>query len=177
MRSNRVDLRRNRVDLSLPASTEDDTWVSSAPFRAHVHRLMDLSGLPWRAIAMHACVPERVVQRLVGPPRRGGRIVRAYAARLFAITPQELRRLGRTWQAAEPTSELIRALVSSGWTVDGLADALRLSNLEIGDLAMGRQQNVTYRCALMVRAAAQAHGLLVDPDAEADACKPDALAA
>lgn len=167
----------NRVDLNLLSSAKDDTWVASAPFRAHVHRLMDLSGLPWRAIAIHACVPERVVQRLVGPARRGGRIVRSYAARLLAITPQELRRLGRTWQAAEPTSHCIRALLSSGWTVPGLADALRLSNLEIGELARGRQPNVTYRCALMVRAAAQAHGLLVDPDAEADAAKSDALAA
>lgn len=170
-------MRGHRVDLNLLASAKDDTWVSSAPFRAHVHRLMDLSGLPWRAIAMHACVPERVVQRLAGPARRGGRIVRAYAARLLAITPQELRRLGRTWQAAEPTSELIRALVSSGWTVGALADALRISRLEIGELAKGRQPNVTYRCALLVRAAAQAHGLLVDPDAEAGASQPDAIAA
>lgn len=75
----------------------EHAWVQAAPFRAHLQRLLDQTGLPWTALAAQALVPPAVVHRLLYG--RGGRpmsrIPREYARRLFALDEGRLRTLAR----------------------------------------------------------------------------------
>lgn len=75
----------------------DDYWVQAAPFRALVARLLDVSGLPWPALAQYARVSPVVVQRLLygREGRACGRIPSECARRLLALDETRLRRLGK----------------------------------------------------------------------------------
>ncbi len=78
-------------------SEPDHYWVQAAPFRAHLQRLLDLTGVPWTTLAAEAIVPPAVVQRLLFG--RGGRpltrIPADCARRLLALDERSLRALAR----------------------------------------------------------------------------------
>lgn len=75
----------------------DHYWVKAAPFRALLDRLIDITGLPWRALAHHGRLPPRLVHRLLYG--RGGRpltrIPRDCASRILALDERRLRELAR----------------------------------------------------------------------------------
>lgn len=66
--------------------------MQAAPFRAHLGRLIDLTGLPWTELARHALVPPAVVHRLLfgRNGRLARRIPRDYARRLLELDEQRL---------------------------------------------------------------------------------------
>jgi hypothetical protein len=71
----------------------DQYWVQAAPFRALAARLLDLTGLPWPALAEQAGVPPAVIHRLLfgreGRPSR--RIPRDCAQRLLDFDDARVR--------------------------------------------------------------------------------------
>lgn len=70
--------------------------MQAAPFRAHLDRLIDLTGLPWTELAGQARVPPAVVHRLLYG-RNGrcmSRIPRDYARRLLELDERGLRAPG-----------------------------------------------------------------------------------
>lgn len=75
----------------------DYYWVQAAPFRALLERLIDITGLPWSAIAHHGRLPPRLVHRLLfgREGRRLARIPRDYARRILALDEQRLCELAR----------------------------------------------------------------------------------
>lgn len=66
--------------------------MQAAPFRAHLDRLIDLTGLPWTELANHALVPPAVVHRLLfgRNGRRVARIPPDYARRLLQLDERRL---------------------------------------------------------------------------------------
>ena len=90
--------------MSVPVRTIDPSaWVDAAPFAAHLERLCADADLPWPVVATCAGVSLRTAWRLVGPGPRLRRIPRATAQQLWALGPEDLDRLRRTWVWAGPT--------------------------------------------------------------------------
>ena len=76
---------------------DDYYWVQAAPFRALLERLIDITGLPWPALAHHGRLPPRLVHRLLfgRDGRRLTRIPRDYAQRILALDEHRLCELAR----------------------------------------------------------------------------------
>jgi hypothetical protein len=78
---------------------DDYYWVQAAPFRALLDRLIDITGLPWSALAHHGRLPPRLVHHLLfgRGGRRLARIPRDCAQRILALDEQRLREVAR-WE-------------------------------------------------------------------------------
>ena len=76
---------------------DDYDWVQAAPFRALLDRLIDITGLPWSALAHHGRLPPQLVHRLLfgRNGRRLARIPRDCAQRILALDEHRLRDLAR----------------------------------------------------------------------------------
>ena len=85
---------------------DDYYWVQAAPFRALLERLIDITGLPWSALAHHGRLPPRLVHRLLfgRDGRRVARIPRDYARRILALDEHRLREMARRERSVAPSA-------------------------------------------------------------------------
>ncbi|MEA4945542.1 MAG: hypothetical protein VB080_14035 [Propionicimonas sp.] len=136
---------------------DNDAWVLAAPFRAHLHRLHDQSGLAWSVLALAAGVSPAAVRSLIAG-RRGRpvrRIARQVACRLISLDETRLRSLAGNQVVAAPTAERVRQLLAQGWTPELLARWCHTTPSVLGGL--GRALYCSELLALRVEAAQLAH--------------------
>lgn len=152
----------------------DWSWVVAGPFRAHLRRILDETGLPWRVLAGYAHVPDNVVRALLGREGRPRlrRLAPHYAERLLRLDPAVIAR-----DLAAPGSPVwaraaIRALLGAGWTPERIRIVAGLSRAQVTALSSGRSvpspaAQLSRRSELLLSAAVRAHGLapggLADP--------------
>lgn len=134
-------------------------WVEAAPFRAHARNLVATTGLPWRAVAIAARVPSRVVGRLVGEGTRSGRVRSSDAERLLELTPERLARRGRLPVASTVTTAMVRILMSAGFTAAQVAHMLECDLFAVTALQRGRWSTCPLELEWRSKAAAEAFGL------------------
>lgn len=79
--------------MTTPATRHD--WVLAAPFRAHLHQVRAVTGLPWEVIACAAGVSPTLVRHLIygDNGRFARRISPLTARRLAELTPARLPRV------------------------------------------------------------------------------------
>lgn len=137
------------------------TWVEASPFRALVRYLSSSTALSWRAIALHAGVPPRVIDALLhgrqGRPLR--RLPPDIARRLLALRAESLDALSRQAVPVAETASTLCALRHRGWTNRTIAGICRLDPGEIEALAGAARGFTTRRTALVIAAAAEGLGL------------------
>ncbi|WP_425309818.1 hypothetical protein AADG42_13980 [Ammonicoccus fulvus] len=147
----------------LPSAATEDAWnwVQAAPFRVHVRRILDSTGLPWRAIAGYAGVPDNVVRSLLGRPerRRLQRLAPHYAARLLALDPARIRRDLALPGSLEWARLWVDTLMADGWSVRRVAAVCGMSPEAIRGLRDGRTQRLSRHPELLLATAARAHDL------------------
>lgn len=154
----------------LPTITAADwRWVAAAPFRAHLRNLQSETELPWRALAGHAGVPDRVVRSLL--LGRGGRPVRRiaphYARRLLRLHPGELQLRLKDLVPSDTARHCAHLLLGDGWSPTDLAAVAELTRPEMDTLLLGHATRVPLRVAtrvplrvqILLAAAARAHRL------------------
>lgn len=142
---------------------QDWSWVIAAPFRAHVRRVLTAEPVPWRAFAGYARVPDNVIRGLLGLGRRPvRRIAPHYAHALLSIESRNLR--ADLVRPVEPDAAVAaaRALLSAGWTVSRIARAGSLAESRLRALVAGEDLAITQHTALLLAAAARAHGFEVE---------------
>ena len=105
----------------------------AAPFRAHVRRLLDQTGLPWPVIALAAGLPPALIRNLLfgRDGRHRNRLPASAARRLLALDSERLLGQQRMWVSAEPTAAVITELLSRGCPPLALARYCRLSEPEL----------------------------------------------
>lgn len=144
---------------TIPAT--DWRWVAAAPFRAHLRHLMSETQLPWRALAGHAGVPDRVVRGLLlgraGRPMR--RIAPHYARRLLRLTPEQLQRSLQELIPSDQAQHAAHLLLGAGWSPRELMTVAEVTRPEIDALLMGQVSRVPRRVQTLLAAAARAHQL------------------
>lgn len=151
------------TSLDVTDEAQDWSWVSAAPFRAHVRRVLTAEPIPWRAFAGYARVPDNVIRGLLGLGRRPvRRIAPHYAHALLSIDSRNLR--ADLVRPVEPDTALLatRALLAAGWTVSRIARAGSLAEPRLRALLAGEDLAVTQRTALLLAAAARAYGVEVE---------------
>lgn len=111
----------------------DDLWVLAAPFRAHVRRLLDQTGLPWPVIALTADLPPSLVRSLLfgRDGRLRSRLPASAARRLLSLDAERLAGQSRVWVPAGPTASVLAELLSAGCPPHALAGYCRLSEPEL----------------------------------------------
>jgi hypothetical protein len=122
-----------------PNRRAEDSWLDSAPFRAHVRHLMATSGLTIGELAALTDVSARLLRRLLhgraGRPAR--RIDPISAGRLFSVTPlhASLARSHRVPGKRARANALL--LLHRGRTAAALAQLTGLSTTDVVRLAAG----------------------------------------
>jgi len=111
----------------------DDLWVLAAPFRAHVRRLLDQTGLPWPVVALATGLSPALIRNLLfGRDGRHRNRLPAPAARaLLALDADRLLGQRRLWVSAEPTAITVTELLATGCSPAALARYCRLSEPEL----------------------------------------------
>ncbi|GAB3924244.1 hypothetical protein GCM10011575_03060 [Microlunatus endophyticus] len=133
-------------------------WVDAAPFRAHVRHLMELTGVPWRTLAVLADVPPQSVDHLLRG-RAGRPVPRLHpliAERLFHLTHTAVVDAGRRRVHAARTRVLLGCLVDRGWLISEIARRTQLPVSGLSALAIGEDTVCSQLVAATVKAAAQA---------------------
>ena len=76
---------------------QNQYWVQADPFRALLHRLIDVTGLPWPVLAAQARIPRRLAHHLLfgRRGRRLGTIPSDCARRILQLDEGQLRRLAK----------------------------------------------------------------------------------
>lgn len=117
----------------MTALTTENLWVPSAPFRAHLHLLLDGTGLPWPVMAWAAGVPLRLVGRLLNTPgsRRLPKLPAESAQRLLRLSQSHLTELNRLQVPAQQTAQLLASMLADGCPPAQLARYCRLSRSEL----------------------------------------------
>ncbi|PFG17574.1 hypothetical protein ATK74_2147 [Propionicimonas paludicola] len=105
----------------------------AAPFRAHVRRVLDQTGLPWPVIAGAGNLPPTLIRNLLfGRDGRHRTRLPATAARaLLALDAERLLGQSRIWVPAEPAAVVITELLAAGCSPAALARYCRLSESEL----------------------------------------------
>lgn len=147
----------------LPSAGSDDTWnwVQAAPFRVHLRRILDSTGLPWRAVAGYAGVPDNVIRSLLGRPQRRPlrRLAPHYAARILALDPARIRR-DLAKPGSMPWARLwVDTLMAGGWTTRRVAAVSGMSPEAIAGLREDRTPRLARHPELLLATAARAHDL------------------
>lgn len=144
-----------------PCSDNTWNWVLAAPFRLHVCRVLDGTGLPWRALAGYAGVPDNVVRSLLGRPgrRRLRRLAPHYAAQLLGLDPDRVRR-----DLAQPGSPpwvrlWLETLTAHGWAARRIGAVAGLAPATVEGLRAGWPIEVSRHTELVLSAAVRAHDL------------------
>jgi hypothetical protein len=111
----------------------DDLWVLAAPFRAHVRRVLEQTGLPWPVIALAGDLPPAVVRSLLfgRDGRHRTRLPAPAARRLLALDADRLWAQRRSWVPAAPAAAAVIELLSGGCPPSALARYCRLSEPEL----------------------------------------------
>lgn len=139
-------------------------WVLAAPFRSHLRWLIDSTGVPWRVIALQAAMPAHQIRHLL--LGRGGRPVRRLhrncAARILAVTPQQVQSLHTTIVPAAAAAARVRRLLSAGVGLEATAAFLGLTLDETRGLAAGRLRTCRRITELRATAACEARQLRYD---------------
>lgn len=133
----------------------DFTWVQAAPFRAHLRRLLELTGLPWPVLAYQADVPASMVEHLLfgRNGRLPTRIPVESARRLFALREATLLELRTCWVPADRTRADLVALLVQGCPPRSLARYCRLSEPQLlATLEASRCSRLTELLAAAARA-------------------------
>ncbi|MDR0959854.1 MAG: hypothetical protein LBM23_05785 [Propionibacteriaceae bacterium] len=133
----------------------DGAWVVAAPFRSHVHHLMDAADVPWQVVAVAADVPPRAIRTLLFGRRGRARpkLQRLIAGRLFDLRAGELRALRREVVSAAPVAADLRLLRQAGLTWERLSEAVALDPFTCRRLANGQLGHCQAMTALLARAA------------------------
>lgn len=133
-------------------------WVLAAPFRAHVRHVGEVTGMPWRVLALVAGVQPALMRSLLfGRQGRQVRRLHIVTARLLlALDATTLRLLGGRRCRAEHTRGRIRDLLGD-LDADELAAMTRCSTSELTALAEGDQTTCNAITALLVHAVWDAH--------------------
>ena len=144
------------------ATSERRDWVPAAPFRAHVHRLMRQSGVPWPVVAFLAGTPLATVRTLV--IGRGGklrpRVHRHAAQQLIRLRENDLRRTRLDQVPAEPTGERIRLLRARGVSWAAIAQHLQLTQTTCQEIAQGRRTSCSVMVEILSSTACELAGIL-----------------
>ena len=154
---------RQGAGRSIPQPAE---WVSAAPFRAHLLRLIQTTGLPWRTIAVLAAVPSVTVDHLLHG-RNGRRLTRLQphlAARLLAMTPASVAEAEHCFQDSTEAGRLIQLLQQRGWTPDELSRRCGICAPMLEALLEQRVDSCTQLSVATLKALAQALWQLPAPD-------------
>ncbi len=149
--------------------TRSTEWVDATPVRTHARGLIVESNLPWRAVAVLAGVPARVVHSLVfARQQRSPRPIRAVdAARLLLVSHERARDLHRASVPAASTHATVWGVLSLGHSRPALAHWLETDT--IGMQRLLSSSTCSARTALLATAAAQAAGLTADADLDVPA--------
>ncbi len=133
-------------------------WVAAGPFRAYARYLLATSNLPWRALAVAAGVPARVLESLLfgraGKPRC--RIPAGCGSALLNVTPDFLEAMRREPVQAQAATLAVRMLNAHGWLPGRIATACGLRPDEIEAALTGRLRFTTRWAEVQLLAAAQA---------------------
>ncbi|WP_432559133.1 hypothetical protein [Granulicoccus sp. GXG6511] len=172
----RVPTERAVLAHGMNQAREDWTWVTAAPFRAHVRQILSVTPLPWRAFAGHVSVPDNVLRGLLGLRRRPvQRIAPHYARALISVDAATLR--SDLLRPVSPEGALIaaRSLLAANWSVADIATVASLPLERLSALLDGQDLLITRRNELLVTAAARAHGHDEDaPDTGSHCAEPAA---
>ena len=111
----------------------DDLWVLAAPFRAHVRRLLEQTGLPWPVVALAVGLPPTLVRNLIfgRDGRHRSRLPAPAARRLLTLDAERLLGQSRVWVPAGPSAEIVAELLHGGCPPAALARYCRLSEPEL----------------------------------------------
>ncbi len=133
-------------------------WLPAAPFRSHVRRLIDASGLPWRAVALAARVPPKVVKTLLHGRhgRARPRLPRVAAQQLMLLTEDSLLALRRRRESGWVLHAYVRRLLRAGFDVDDVAVLLRVDPSRLESLTAGAGCATDAYTVLLARAACDA---------------------
>lgn len=147
-------------------------WVTAAPFRAHVRRLMTVERLPWRMIAGLAGVSDATVRTLLlgrhGRPRP--RIFAADARALLELDRERIISVRSRIIPATLTRRTCLTLLEHGHDVAALADMLDLPPSRVRAIVNGQRGSVSQLLEIRALAAGRAHGIdLVQADADREA--------
>lgn len=146
-------------NITVPMRVIDWRWVAAKPFRAHIRRIQSETGLPWRAVAGAAGVPDQVVRGLLlgHDGRAVRRIAPHYARRLYRLDTAGLL---TALKEPVPAGRAIRAaqrLHGIGRTTAALADLVNTGELDIEALLKGYATSVPLRTHLVLDAAVRAY--------------------
>lgn len=148
----------NDDDYEVIRASGATDWVLAAPFRAHVRHVGEVTGLPWRVLALCAGVEPTLVRHLLFG--RDGRLVRRLhvvtARQLLALDTQTFRLLAGQRCRAEHTHQRVRALLTEFETAE-IARLARTTPSEIQRLASGRASTCGALTALLVHGLWDAH--------------------
>ena len=154
------------VDVINPATLSvSHAWVDPKPFRAWSTFLISQSGLPWRALAIAADVPQSMMRRLLSRNLAQAQIRRIRAVdgrRLLALTPDVIVQRGHARVPAVVTSYLVWML-SLYFPVRSVAGFLDVSPAEVYRL-LDRPQWCPTRLQWRAQAAAPAHRRIDESD-------------
>lgn len=150
-------------DPLAPGGSETD-WVSAAPFRAHLRRLVHDTGLPWRAVALYAGVPPGLVRSLLlGRRGRPVRQVHPRAARsLLRVGYAELVELGSRRGSGVRVHRVVTLLAAGGTSAEQLAGLTGVSVTQAHAWLQAPPGWVSRRTELLVQALGQARGVAED---------------
>jgi hypothetical protein len=111
----------------------DDLWVLAAPFRAHVRRLLEQTGLPWPVIALASDLSPTLVRNLLfgRDGRHRSRLPAPAARQLLALDAERLLGERRLWVPAEPAAAVVAELLREGCSPAALARYCRLTEPEL----------------------------------------------
>lgn len=138
-----------------PIACHRHDWVVAAVFRTHLQDLLAGSGLPWRAIALYAQLPARLIRRLAGP-RPPKRIPAEVATSLMTLELAELEGLRCRTGRWESISRQLSWLADQGHDTRALAQMLQLTPKEVEHMLRTRRW-CSQRTELLARSAVHAH--------------------
>ena len=140
--------------IQIDQITQDpNTWIASAPFRAHVTHLMQKAQVPWPIIAYQAGVPQSTVRTLLygRDGKHRPKIVQSSAVRLLELRPEDLTWMRISQVSAEHTGTRIRCLRTLNVPWDNISNFLTLDEETCQALARGERTS----CSVMVDILAQ----------------------
>lgn len=142
-------------------------WVSAAPFRYHVQRLMAETYVPWQVIAVVADLPLQQVRVLLfgrGGHRRP-RLSPYAARRLLALDQAQLLRMQLCDLPVHHITESIQTLLAEGVSASEIADWLKLDLDSVRRLISGVGM-CSQTVAVMLRILCVERGLEYEPMAQ-----------
>lgn len=148
------------TDRSKGTEPSHNEWIDAAPFRSHLRHLMAVGDLSSSAVAVLSGVSPTCAHRLLfgraGRPLR--RISPEVARKLLRVTTADVRALQRRKVPAPATARHLDQLLANGWTVDEVAQVLRLQSAEVHGILSGTTRSCSQ--LVSVRAAAEVSVLM-----------------